>query len=123
MKQKFYQEETKIAGDPSAGTLCLPEGNHQMLGAISIVPENEPDRFSCRAVKENARKFAGVVIKPEGLSVYPVESVIRELQRQGVAAIHIAAAKKNTPAQKLCRKTGFDFLRGSRLVRTQLFHV
>ena len=51
-----------------------------MLGAISIVPENEPDRFSCRSVKENAREFAGVVIKPEGLSVYLVESVIRELQ-------------------------------------------
>ena len=70
----------EIAGDLSAGTLCLPEGNHQMLGAISIVPENEPDRFSCRSVKENAREFAGVVIKPEGLSVDLVESVIRELQ-------------------------------------------
>ena len=94
-----------------------------MLGAISFVPENEPDRFRCRSVKENARKFAGVVIKPEGLSVYPVESVIRELQRQGVAAIHIAVAKENTSAKKLCRKTGFDFLRGSRLVRAQVFHV
>jgi RimJ/RimL family protein N-acetyltransferase len=40
---------------------------------------------------------------------YLVEGVIRELQRQGVAAIHIAVAKENIPAQKLYRKTGFDF--------------
>ena len=37
------------------------------------------------------------------------EGVIRELQRQGVAAIHIAVAKENIPAQKLYRKTSFDF--------------
>ena len=44
-----------------------------------------------------------------GLSVYLVEGIIRELQRQGVAAIHIAVAKENIPAQKLYRKTRFDF--------------
>ena len=45
----------------------------------------------------------------KGLSVYLVEGVIRELQRQGIATIHIAVAKENIPAQKLYRKTGFDF--------------
>ena len=71
------------------------------------------DHFSCWSVKRNAREFARVVIKSDqqhkGLSVYLVEGVIRELQRQGVAAIHIAVAKENIPAQKLYRKTGFDF--------------
>ena len=108
-----YPGETEIAGDLSAGTLYVLEEDHQVIGAISIVPENELDHFNCWALKENAREFARVVIKSDqqhqGLSVYLVEGVIRELQRQGVAAIHIAVAKENIPAQKLYRKTGFVF--------------
>ena len=108
-----YPGETEIAGDLSAGTLYVLEEDRQIIGAISIVPENELDHCSCWSVKENAREFARVVIKPDqqhkGLSVYLVEGVIRELQRQGAAAIHIAVAKENIPAQKLYRKTGFDF--------------
>ena len=108
-----YPGETEIAGDLSAGTLYVLEEDHQVIGAISIVPENEMDHFSCWSVKRNAREFARVVLKPDqqhrGLSVYLVEGIIRELQRQGVAAIHIAVAKENIPAQKLYRKTRFDF--------------
>jgi L-amino acid N-acyltransferase YncA len=108
-----YPGKSEIAGDLKAGTLYVLEEDHQVIGAISIVPENELDHFNCWALKENAREFARVVIKPDqqhkGLSVYLVEGVIRELQRQGAAAIHIAVAKENIPAQKLYRKTGFDF--------------
>ena len=108
-----YPGEAEIAGDLSAGTLYVLEENHQTIGAISIVPENELDHFSCWSVKENAREFARVVIKPDqqhkGLSVYLVEGVIRKLQKQGIAAIHIAVTKENIPAQKLYRKTGFVF--------------
>ena len=109
-----YPGETEITGDLSAGTLYVLEEDHQTIGAISIVPENELDHFSCWSVKENAREFARVVIKPDqqhkGLSVYLVKGVIRELQRQGAAAIHIAVAKENIPAQKLYRKTGSIFV-------------
>ena len=105
--------ETEISGDLSAGTLYMLEEDHKVIGTISIVPENGPVHFRCWSVKENAREFAGVVIKPDqqhkGLSVYLVEGIIRELQRQGVAAIHIAFAKENILAQKLYRKTRFDF--------------
>ena len=108
-----YPGETEIAGDLSAGTLYVLEEDHQTIGAISIVPENELDHFICWSVKKNVREFARVVLKPDhhqkGLSVYLVEGVIQELQRQGAAAIHIAVAKENIPAQKLYRKTGFDF--------------
>ena len=108
-----YPGETEIAGDLSAGTLYVLEEDHKMIGAISIVPENEMDHFRCWSVKENAREFARVVINPDhqhkGLSVYLVEGVIRTLQRQGVVAIHIAVAKDNIPALKLYQKMGFDF--------------
>lgn len=36
-----YPGETEIAGDLSAGTLYVLEEDHQVIGAISIVPENE----------------------------------------------------------------------------------
>ena len=108
-----YPGETEIAGDFAAGTLYVLEEGQRIIGAISIVPENEMDHFNCWTVKENAREFARVVLKPDhhqkGLSVYLVEGVIRELQRQGAAAIHIAVAKENIPAQKLYQRMGFDF--------------
>jgi ribosomal protein S18 acetylase RimI-like enzyme len=108
-----YPGETEIQGDLAAGTLYVLARDGEVIGAISIVPENETDNLDCWKVRENAREFARVVIKPDqqhkGLSVYLVKGVIRELQRQGAAAIHIAVAKENIPAQKLYRKTGFVF--------------
>ena len=108
-----YPGEEEITGDLQAETLYVLEEDHEIIGAISIVPENELDHLSCWTVRENARELARVVIKPDhqhkGLSVYLVEGVIRELQRQGAAAIHIAVAKGNSPAQRLYRKMGFDF--------------
>lgn len=108
-----YPGETELTGDLSAGSLYVLEEDRAIIGAISVVPKNELDGFGCWAVRENAREFARVVLKPDqqgkGLSVYLVEGVIRELQKQGAAAIHIAVAKGNIPAQKLYRKTGFDF--------------
>ena len=55
-----YPGETEIAGDLSAGTLYVLEEDHQVIGAISIVPENELDHFNCWALKENAREFARI---------------------------------------------------------------
>ena len=110
-----YPGETEIAGDLSADTLYVLEEDHQVIGAISIVPENELDHFNCWALKENAREFARVVIKSDqqhkGLSVYLVEGVIRELQRQGVATIHIAVAKREYPGAEALSENGLRFLR------------
>ena len=75
-----YPGESEIAGDLMAGTLYVLEEDHQVIGAISIVPENEMDHFSCWSVKRNAREFARVVLKPDqqhrGLSVYLVEGIL-----------------------------------------------
>ena len=71
------------------------------------------DNLDCWKVRENAREFARVAVRPDcqqqGLSFYLVDGVIRELKEQHTAAIHIAVAKSNIPAQKLYRKMGFDF--------------
>lgn len=108
-----YPGEIEITEDLSSGTLYVLEDKGELIGAISLVPENEIDDFDCWKVKENVREFARVVVRPDhqnkGLSVYLVKGVIQELQKQGSAAIHIAVAKENIPAQKLYRKMGFDF--------------
>ena len=108
-----YPGITEITGDLSSETLYVLEDHKELIGAISIVPENEIDDYDCWKVKENVREFARVVLRPDqqhkGLSFYLVEGIIQELQRQKVAAIHIAVAKNNVPAQKVYRKTGFDF--------------
>ena len=49
-----YPGETEIAGDLSAGTLYVLEEDHQTIGAISIVPENELDHFSCWSIKKTS---------------------------------------------------------------------
>ena len=108
-----YPGEIEITEDFSSGTLYVLEEAGELIGAISIVPENEIDDFDCWKVRENVREFARVVVRPDhqkkGLSVYLVRGIMEELQKQGAAAIHIAAAKDNIPAQKLYRKMGFDF--------------
>ena len=89
------------------------EKDKELIGAISIVPNNELDDCSCWKTRKNAREFARVVIRPDqqhkGLSVYLVEGIIHALQQQGASAIHIAVAKENIPAQKLYHKIGFCF--------------
>jgi L-amino acid N-acyltransferase YncA len=108
-----YPGETEITGDLSSGSLYVLEKDQELIRTIAVVPENELDDFDCWKIRENAREFARVVLrqdqKHKGLSVYLVESIITELQKQGVSAIHIAVAKENIPAQKLYKKTGFDF--------------
>ena len=57
-----YPGEIEIAEDLQAGTLYVLEEDREIIGAISIVPENEYDDFECWTVKENTREFARVVI-------------------------------------------------------------
>ena len=108
-----YPGETEILEGLSFGTLYVLEEGGELIGSISVVPENEINAFDCWKVKENAREFARVVLRPDyqqkGLSVHLVEGVIQEFRKQRVPAIHIAVAKENIPAQKLYKKTGFDF--------------
>ena len=49
-----YPGETGIAGDLSAGTLYVLEEDHQVIGAISIVPENKLDHFICWSIKKTS---------------------------------------------------------------------
>ncbi len=108
-----YPGMEEIIEDLSAGTLYVLEENRELIGAVSIVPENELNDLNCWTVKQNAREFARVVIRPDhqrkGLSALLIEGIIKELQKRNAAAIHIAVAKSNLPAQRLYQKMGFTF--------------
>ena len=49
-----YPGETEIAGELSASALYVLEEDHQTIGAISIVPENELDHFICWSIKKTS---------------------------------------------------------------------
>lgn len=108
-----YPGGPEIEGDLAAGTLFVLEQDNELLGAISIVPENEMDDFEGWQVNEGAREFARVVIAPkhqgEGLSRLLLDGIWQEFTRLGVSAVHISVAKVNIPAQKLYRSFGFEF--------------
>ena len=106
-----YPGEEEIKDDLSSETLYILEDDGELIGAISIVPENELDAFNCWKIKDNAREFARVVIRPvhqnKGWSRHLIEGILHEFHMQDVAAVHIAVAKQNTPARKLYSKMGF----------------
>ncbi|MCR4576422.1 MAG: GNAT family N-acetyltransferase [Clostridiales bacterium] len=106
-----YPGEEEINSDLAAGCLYVLEDAKEVIGAISIVPENETDGFLCWQVRQNAWEFARVVIRPDrqaqGLSRLLIDGVLKELRAMNAAAVHISVAKGNIPAQKLYAKAGF----------------
>lgn len=108
-----YPGETEIENDLAADTLYVLEDGREIVGAVSIVPENEMDGFPCWKERDRAREFARVVIRQDhrgrGLSRRLVEGAIREMRRMGAMAAHISVVKKNIPAVRLYRSFGFDF--------------
>ena len=107
-----YPGEEEIKGDLAAGCLYVLEDAGEVVGAISIVPENETDGFDCWQVRQDAREFARVVIRPDrqgqGLSRYLVDGIVLELRARGAKAIHISVAEPNLPARRLYAKMGFE---------------
>ncbi len=107
-----YPGEEEIKNDLAAGCLYVLEDEGDVIGAVSIVPENETDGFGCWKVRENAREFARVVIRPdrqsEGLSYHLIDGVLKELRARNAAAAHISVARSNLPARKLYAKAGFE---------------
>lgn len=108
-----YPGKEEICGDLAAESLYVLESAGELIGAVSIVPENELNDFDCWKVKNNACEFARVVIRPDhqhkGLSARLVEGIMREIRKRQAAAVHIAVVKKNIPAKRLYSGMGFDF--------------
>ena len=85
-------------------------GGSKIIGAISVVPENELDGFdcwSCSGGKEIARIVIEKAYQGQGLSFEMVQRVESILQRKGYTSIHLSVVKSNIPAYKTYIKAGF----------------
>lgn len=108
----FYPNEATLHEDFKSGNLFVLHKGKNMIGAASIVPENELDDLTCWQFKENAREIARIVIAPEfqgkGYGKHLVKKLCLKLESMDCKAVHILVAKENHHALNLYRNTGFQ---------------
>ncbi len=108
-----YPGIREILADNQAGMLYVLADGDQLAGALSIVPVNELDSFSCwksRTGKE--RELARITVAKEyrgrGLAAYMVTSAFSILHELNCPAVHLSAAKDNIPAVRTYQRLGFS---------------
>ena len=105
-----YPTMTEIAHDLETKNLYVMTDGSRIIGAISVVPENELDDFDCWACKDG-KEIARVVVdkshQGQGLSLEMVKSIASILQKSDCQAIHLSVVKSNLPAYKTYVKAGF----------------
>ena len=105
-----YPSMTEIAHDLETKNLYVMTDGNKIIGAISVVPENELDDFDCWSCKEG-KEIARVVIEKtyqgRGLSFEMVQNIVPILRKNGCKAIHLSVVKTNIPAYKTYIKAGF----------------
>ena len=108
-----YPTITEIEHDLETDNLFVFTFDNIIVGAISIVPENEMDDLNCWTNK-NSKEIARVVVAKEyqgqGIAYKMVKNIEVVLQKRGCKAIHLSAAKINIPAYKTYIKAGFTLV-------------
>lgn len=93
--------------------LYVMEENSTIVGAISLVPENELDALPfwvCSQAREIARVAVVPGLQGKGIAYQMVSALTAQASQAGVPAIHLLVSVENAPAQRLYRKCGFTFL-------------
>jgi len=105
-----YPSMLEIDNDIKNGYLFVEKENDEIIGAISITPENEYNELNVWK-NRNAREISRVVVSPlhRGKSiaynmVLEVEKIVKDL---GFEATHLLVAKKNIPAFKTYMKANY----------------
>ena len=108
----FYPNEDTLLEDFEAGQLFVLRKGVQILGAGSIVPENELDDLEHWQVRKNAMELARIVIAPtfqgNGYGKLLVTKLCDHLARSGCKAVHLLVAQENIPAQRMYQGIGFQ---------------
>jgi ribosomal protein S18 acetylase RimI-like enzyme len=105
-----YPSMAEIAHDLETNNLYVMTDGGTIIGAISVVPENELDDFdcwSCKDGKEIARVVIDKAYQGRGLSLEMVQSIESILREKGHRSIRLSVAKSNIPAYKTYIKAGF----------------
>ena len=110
---EYYPTIREVQHDLDTDNLYVLTDGRRIIGAISIVPENEMDGFCCWTEK-NAREIARVAVDTDyrgnGLSFEMVQNIKPILRRGGYEAIHLSVVKSNIPALKTYIKAGFSIV-------------
>ena len=106
-----YPTRLELDHDFETDNLYVLVENDTVIGAVSVVPENELDHLSCWRVRDGSQvELARIVIsldcRGRGLAALMLGELISRIN----APIHISAAVTNTPALKTYAKLGFDIV-------------
>ena len=107
-----YPGTAEIERDLAAECLFVLEENGEIVGAVSINPENELDAPDCWRARENTGEFARVVIRPDaqgrGLGKILVADILGKMKERGYEIARLAVEANHIPAQRLYRSLGFQ---------------
>ncbi len=105
-----YPSIAEIEHDLETKNLYVMTDDSKVIGAISVVPENELDDFDCWSCKDG-KEIARVVIdrayQGRGLSFEMVQRIESVLREKGHISIRLSVVKSNIPAYKTYIKAGF----------------
>ena len=105
-----YPSVKELAHDLETQNLYVMTCGEELAGAVSVVPENELDRFECwswEGGKEIARVVVAKAYQGQGLSFEMVQHIQSIFRKKGWKAIRLSVAKTNIPAYKTYIKAGF----------------
>lgn len=109
-----YPSEENLQNDFQTGGLYVLKDNKNLIGAVSLVAENELDDLDCWKTRDGTqRECARLAVSPQhqgkGYARELANRMLFQLKKDGCHAVHILAAKCNTHAVNLYRSLGFEF--------------
>lgn len=109
-----YPSRETAEEDLASGGLYVLRKAESVIGAVSIVNENELDGLECFKIRTGAREFARLTVSPgfrgRGYAAHMLGKITEIAARAGATAWHILAATCNPSAIALYRAFGFSFL-------------
>jgi len=112
---EYYPTMENVQEDlASAGLYVLTDETDAVIGALSVVPENEMDDQPAWRVRTSAREIARVVVASDhhghGYAAAMVRHVCHVLHAEGVSAVHLSVVQHHTPARRTYEKCGFQIV-------------
>lgn len=107
-----YPGKNEIQSDLAGDNLFVLRKDADIIGAISVVSENELDdlpfwTFRGTEIAEIARVAVAPDYQGQGLARHMIGKIERLLKDRGVAAVHLLAARANIPACQTYDKAGY----------------
>ncbi len=107
-----YPTRIDAGHDCETGNLYVLTDNGAVIGALSVVPENEIDDLPDWHVRgQGVREIARVVVSPShqghGYAKMMLAEICDMLRCRGERAVHISVAVDNIPAMRTYPRVGF----------------